>query len=369
MDYRENLIRAMRRQSPAFVPFEFGMVGPLQDRIKAETGAEDANAPFHRDAYHARCGMRGVGPTPSQHPNDYSRYYEGRSFSGDININEWGVARQGGAFLHFTHIESPLIHADTREEIAAYPVPDLTAPYRWAHAARAVAEHHAQGYAVTGFVGHTFETAWQIRGMQHFLTDMLVNRDRCELLIDKLRTVNLAKIRYLTEAGVDVLRIGDDVGTQNGMMFSPDLWRGLFKPVLRDYFALAKQINPEVLIWYHSDGDIREIIPDLIEIGLDILNPVQPECMDPVELKRAYGRDLSFWGTIGTQSVMPFGTPQEVRDTVKRMIDDVGRDGGLCLAPTHVLEPEVPLANIEAFVDAIAAYGLYETPAPCATGS
>lgn len=359
MNHRENLVRAMRRQSPDFVPFEFGMVSTLCDKIKEETGAEDPYTPFRRDEAHAQNGIRGVGPKGSEHPRDYSAYYEGRTFAHKVHHDEWGVARQAGTFMHFTHIESPLISASSRADIEAYPEPDIAAAYRWEHVKDAVANHHAAGYPVTGHVGHTFETAWQIRGMQEFLTDMAIHPDWCETLIEKLRRSNLAKIRYLTEGGVDVLRIGDDVGTQNGMMFSPESWRTLFKPVLAEYIALAKQLNPEVLIWYHSDGDIRAILPDLIEVGLDILNPVQPECMDPVELKREYGRDLSFWGTIGTQTVMPFGTPAEVRDTVRRMIDTVGKDGGLCLAPTHVLEPEVPVANIEAFVDAIVEYGRY----------
>ncbi len=359
LSHRDNLVRAMRRQTPDFVPFEFGMTSTLCDKIKAETGSDDVHAPFRREAAHAQRGIRGVGAAATRHPRDYSAYYEGRTFARAVRRDEWGVVREEGGFMHFTHIESPLIGAASRSDIVNYPVPDLDAPYRWEHVPEQVANHHAAGFSVTGHVGHTFETAWQIRGIQEFLTDLVVNPDWCEALIAKLAVVNVAKVRYLAGAGVDVLRIGDDVGTQHGMMFSPAIWRSLFKPVLREYIALAKQINPDVLIWYHSDGDIRDIIPDLIEIGLDILNPVQPECMDPVELKREYGRDLAFWGTIGTQTVMPFGTPDDVRETVRRMIDTVGSGGGLCLAPTHVLEPEVPIANIEAFMDAIVEYGCY----------
>jgi uroporphyrinogen decarboxylase len=110
------------------------------------------------------------------------------------------------------------------------------------------------------------------------------------------------------------------------------------------------------LIFYHGDGNLQAIIPELIEIGVDILNPVQPECMDPVEIKKQYGEQLSFWGTIGTQTVMPFGSPQQVREVCEKMIQEVGRGGGLGLAPTHVLEPEVPWENIQAFIDAVHTY-------------
>ena len=120
---------------------------------------------------------------------------------------------------------------------------------------------------------------------------------------------------------------------------------------------VAKKIKPEVLVYYHSDGFIEPVIPDLIEIGVDVLNPVQPECMNPVKLKKEYGNRLSFWGTIGTQTTMPFGTPDEVREVVKHMIETVGRGGGLLIAPTHVLEPDVPWENILAFVESVNDYG------------
>ena len=105
------------------------------------------------------------------------------------------------------------------------------------------------------------------------------------------------------------------------------------------------EVNPKVLCYYHSDGDVREIIEDLIEIGVDILNPVQPECMDPIAVKEQYGLQVSFWGTIGTQTTMPFGTPEEVRNKTLEMKEKVGKGGGLVLAPTHLLEPEVPLGK------------------------
>jgi hypothetical protein len=120
-----------------------------------------------------------------------------------------------------------------------------------------------------------------------------------------------------------------------------------------------RAVNPDVLAFYHSDGVIYDIIPELIEIGVDVLNPIQPECVDPVLLKQQYGDKLSFWGTIGTQTTMPFGTPEEVRETVRHMIETVGKGGGLVIAPTHLLEPEVPWENIEALVKAVRDFGTF----------
>lgn len=137
------------------------------------------------------------------------------------------------------------------------------------------------------------------------------------------------------------------------------MWREWFKPRLAAVIKAAKDTKPDLLVQYHTDGDCREVIPDLIEVGVDILNPIQPECMDPVELKMKYGDQLSFSGTIGTQSTMPHGTPEDVHQEVRRMIETVGVGGGLFLAPTHVLEPDVPWENVVAFIRAAKEFGGY----------
>jgi uroporphyrinogen decarboxylase len=122
----------------------------------------------------------------------------------------------------------------------------------------------------------------------------------------------------------------------------------------------ALEINPKVHIFYHSDGDIEEIIPDLIEIGVDVLNPIQPECMDPAAIKKKYGDRLALWGTIGIQHTMPFGTPEDVKQEVKERIATAGRGGGFVIAPSHEFEPEVPWENILAFFQAVEEYGKYD---------
>ena len=124
-------------------------------------------------------------------------------------------------------------------------------------------------------------------------------------------------------------------------------------------FEAAKNINPDLIVTYHSDGDISPIIPELADIGVDVLNPVQPECLDPGEVKRAYGDRLAFWGGMGIQTRMPFGTPQGVHTEVNRLIETLGARGGFMIAPTHVLEPDVPWENIVAFFQAVEEYGPY----------
>ena len=153
--------------------------------------------------------------------------------------------------------------------------------------------------------------------------------------------------------GVDMIWIGDDVGTQRGMLISPKVWRRSLKPRMANFIATLKRINPQVKIAYHSDGDIRPIIPDLIEIGLDVLNPIQPACMDPADLKREYGDRLCFWGAIDEQETLPFGTPDDVRREIFARLETVGQDGGLILGPTHHVQLDTPMENFWAMVETI----------------
>ena len=168
--------------------------------------------------------------------------------------------------------------------------------------------------------------------------------------------------RRYAATDTDILMLGDDVSTQIDMMMSPALYREQLKPRLAKIIHAAKEVKPDILIFYHGDGNLEQIVPDLIDAGVDVLNPIQPECVDPFRLKELYGDRLSFWGGIGTQTIMPFGTSEEIYQTCKDLIQKVGKGGGLGLAPTHVLEPEVPYENLEAFLKAAHTYGRYAAP-------
>jgi uroporphyrinogen-III decarboxylase len=153
--------------------------------------------------------------------------------------------------------------------------------------------------------------------------------------------------------GVDMLWLGDDVGMQNAMLISPKMWRRFLKPRMANFIAELKAINPDVKVAYHSDGQIYPIIPDLIEIGLDVLNPVQPASMDPVRLKKEYGDKLCFWGTIDEQHTLPFGSADDVRAEVIERLNTIGRGGGLILGPTHSVQLDTPMENFWAMIETI----------------
>ncbi|MBN2564177.1 MAG: hypothetical protein JXB46_00540, partial [Candidatus Eisenbacteria bacterium] len=196
------------------------------------------------------------------------------------------------------------------------------------------------------------ENAWQVRGYEAFLTDLLVQREWAELLLDRFCDNNVRVAAAAGRAGYDLLQIGDDVANQNALMFKPELWREVMKPRWAKVIAAAREHKPDVEIWYHSDGNVWDILDDMVEIGLTILNPVQPECIDPLAVRRRFGKRLAFDGCVGTQSTFPFGTADEMRRVVRGLVKDLnGKNGGLMLSPTHVLEPEVPPENIVAFFD------------------
>jgi uroporphyrinogen decarboxylase len=254
----------------------------------------------------------------------------------------------------------PLASMTRAAQIADYPLPDVSAPGCWSHLAGEVTALHRRQRASMGELACTvFEQSWYLRGLENLLTDMVMRPEMAEVLLDRMTQLRCVQARTLAQAGVDILRLGDDVSTQRGMLMSVSMWRQWLKARLAAVISAARAVKPDILVFYHSDGDCRAIVPELIEIGVDILNPVQPECMDPAEMKRLYGDRLAFWGTMGTQTTFPFGTPDEVRRVVRERIRTVGAGGGLLLAPTHILEPDVPWENIVAFFEAIDEQGVH----------
>ncbi len=284
---------------------------------------------------------------------DYSVYHPGRVNGKDgFTIDGNGCGHLEHGFYHFTEYISPLRKAEKIEEIEAYP---LVSNKTWLDdkMVQACKEAHEQGNYAQVFVGHMYENAWQVRGYEEFLVDLVTQREFAEILLDRFCENNLRSAKAAAKAGYDCMGTGDDVANQNALMFQPGLWREVMKPRWAKVIAAARAIKPDIHVWYHSDGNISEILDDIVEIGITILNPVQPECMDPRAIRKRYGKRLAFDGCIGTQTTFPFGTTDNMRHVVKELAESLkGRKGGLMLSPTHVLEPEVPPQNVVAFFEA-----------------
>jgi len=190
------------------------------------------------------------------------------------------------------------------------------------------------------------------------LMDMAMGEEYIFALFDKVMHINTEIGKKLIEMGADIIWAGDDFGTQRGMMISPDMWREHFKPRIKWMFEEFRKVNPDIKIAWHTCGSVIPIIDDFAEIGLDILNPIQPlaEGMEPQFLKDTYGDKLNFFGGIDIQNLMPHGTPEEVKKEVKRRIGILGKGGGYLVAPAHNVQNDTPVENIDAFFEAIKEY-------------
>jgi len=295
----------------------------------------------------------GLEPPEGFQLSDYSVYHPGHEDGKDcFTIDENGCGHINHGFHHFTEYVSPLRNATSFEEIEKYPIVNKGS---WLDdkMLEACADAHRKGAFAQIFVGHMYENAWQVRGYEQFLMDLLTQHEWAEILLDRFCENNLHVAIAAAKAGYDCIATGDDVANQNALMFQPDLWRKVMKPRWAKVITAAREIKPDIYVWYHSDGNIWEILDDLVEIGITILNPVQPECMDPLAVRKRFGKCLAFDGCIGTQTTFPFGTPDDMRGTVRDLAEVLdAKHGGLMLSPTHVLEPEVPPENVVAFFEA-----------------
>ena len=356
MTNRENVLRALRRDNPERVPFEFVLCPSHIEEFKKRTGSDD-----YQEYY--GFPIRYIELNPTKLRTDFSGYYDNLPADAEpLNWNpEWGIMGVAGSTAHFQEMLHPMERFTSVDQIHEYPWPDFTDDYRWEGVADNVASMIERDLVTVAAMQMTiFEIAWYLRGMDKFMMDMVMDPEFANTLMDKLLEIRIIMAQKYAASGVDILMLGDDVSTQEDMMLSPQLWRDTLKWRLAEVVKAAKDVKPDILVFYHGDGNLQKIIPDLVEIGIDILNPVQPECMDPAEVKHLYGEKISFWGTLGTQTTMPFGGPDEVKQVCKELIEKVGPGGGLLLAPTHVIEPDVPWENVQAFVDAVAEYGNYK---------
>ncbi len=373
---RERVLYALNHEEPDRVPIFFGasgattMLAPAYERLKNYLGTlrERETQVFWRALQYTlldeevmvRFGSDGrpllLGPAPSTLE---------RELSEDSFIDNWGILWRRTLGNYYFEVAKPPLQNATIEDIERYPWPDLAHPGRFeglAHKARAIRD---AGYAVVALSGISpFEFSYVMRGVETWLTDLAANPDFAQALLRKLTDMMLAStIKLLEEAGeyIDVIITGDDLGSQNAPLISPKMYRRLVKPFHAELMAAIKS-RTKAKIFYHSDGNIYPLIGDLIEVGIDLLNPVQVSAKDmgdTARLKREFGDRLSFCGAIDTQWALPHGTPDDVRREVRRRIKDLGPGGGYILASVHCLQPDVPPENVCAMFETALVEGQY----------
>jgi len=238
----------------------------------------------------------------------------------------------------------------TPENVAEFALPDAHDPDRFWNYPKTDTDKGDRFYiAEIGF--SLFERAWTLAGMQALLESMMCDPDFVHTLLDKILEYNLAIIDEACRYPIDAMYFGDDWGSQRGLIMGYDRWRAFIEPRIRQMYKAVKDRGRYVVI--HSCGCVDELFPDLIADGLDVFNPFQPEVMDVFEAKRKYGDRLCFFGGISTQRILPYATPDETREHVKRLIDGVGRDGGLFAAPAHAIPPDARTENMAAMIEVL----------------
>jgi uroporphyrinogen decarboxylase len=284
-------------------------------------------------------------------------YYQDGYQNVDSYLDEWGVAWKTieyktpyGKGKYTEPFGHPLAEDRVLE---TYLSPDPNRLELYTEASRVLANFKDE-YWIVGVTPTTiFESAWALRGYEQLMIDMATNPDKANRVLDIPYSYHKIVTQRLVSLGVDMIWLGDDVGGQNAMLMSPRMWRQYFKPRMADLIASLREINPHIKIAYHTDGVVYPIILDLIEIGVDVLNPIQPMAMDPVKIKKEYGRNLCFWGSLDIQQTLPFGTPEQVKAEVITRLKTIGRGGGLLIGPTHNLQLDTPLENFWAMIETI----------------
>jgi uroporphyrinogen decarboxylase len=281
--------------------------------------------------------------------------------------DEWGIThyRPKTDGLYYSVVASPLSDSGmTPDRVRAYAWPHTGDPRRIAGLRDLARSYRDRGQAVMikGVLAGIFEMSQRVRGMQNIMMDLVSDPDLAGAFLDKMVELKIAFWEMaLPQLGdlIDVISEADDYGTQESQLVSPRMFRQLFKPRLATLFKRIKQLAPNAKLFFHSDGNLRPILPDLIEIGVDILNPIHitAKGMEPVALKKDFGKDLVFWGgAVETQTVLPFGKPQEVKDNVRRNLDALAPGGGYVFNTIHNIQADVPPQNMLALYEALREY-------------
>ncbi len=355
MKHRERVLMALNREIPDRCPMQISFTPEFAARLRKDMGLSDMDAHNPHGGGNTyeleRTLDEDILLTSVGWANSY--YMDDKPYT-----DEWGVGWNVQAYEtpfgvgHYTEICShPL---EDMQKIDSYTPPDPTRPELY-HASEHMIRDFKDEYWIVGVTVTTiFETAWALRGLEQLLVDMATEQDLANKVLDIPYQYHLQAAKKLVALGVDMIWTGDDIGAQNKMLISPKMWRQFFKPRMANLIAELKDINPKVKIAYHTDGDVLPVIPELIEIGIDVLNPIQPASMDPADIKQRFGDQLCFWGTIDEQHTLPFGSPEDVKAEVIQRLKTIGRGGGLILAPTHHVQLDTPLENFWAMVNTIA---------------
>jgi len=330
MSDRDWIQCTLEHRGTGSVPYNF-MFSPPAERIAVEHYGQDLEE-------NLSLPLRMTGPVSVK-----PLYADPDEYGGTIT-DEFGVVWSTNTIDRGSPIGPCLPEAD----LSNYSFPDPKEAYRFSDTANWCARQ--EGHYRIVWVGDLWERATFMRGMEHVLVDVVMDPAFVQALLEQIAEYILETIRQVIARGtIEGIAVSDDYGTQRGVVMSPEHWRRLVKPSLSRIYELAKQNS--LAVFHHSCGSIEPIIGDMIDIGLDILHPVQPEAMDLLSLKKEFGRHLTFCGGVRTQDLLVSGTPGAVRAEVQRLKRDIGKDGGYILEPGITIQADVPQENLTAMID------------------
>ena len=332
MTHKQWIRRVLDHDGGVPVPFNVMLSPPARRALEEHFGTDDVEA--FLDLPIRMAGPQSVKPL-----------YAPPAEFGDTVRDEYGVEWTTCEIDRGSPVGPPI----AEPTLEGYAFPDPAAAYRFEHLAD-WCQAHADRYTIL-WVGDLWERATFLCGMERLLLWVALEPAFVDALLEGIAGYVLGTLDILLERfAFDGIAVSDDYGTQKAMLLSPAAWRRFVRPRLAAIFGRAKAAGRTVFL--HSCGNVREIVPDLVDLGLDILHPIQPEAMDIAELKRTFGRDLTFCGGLGTQDVLINAAPAQIHREVARLRDEMGRGGGYILEPGITVQADVPLANLLAFLDA-----------------
>lgn len=238
----------------------------------------------------------------------------------------------------------------TPENVDSFELPDPDDPLRYRDYEKKLSENEDL-FCLADIGFSLYERAWTLAGMENFLMAMVLDKPFANRLLDRILEFNLRIIKNCLAFNIHAMRFGDDWGQQHGLIFGKELWLEFIKPRIQKMYGAVKQADKIVFI--HSCGKVDDIFPDLIECGLDVFNPFQPEVIDVFEIKEKFGNDLTFFGGISTQKTLPYGTVEDTKKEVETLLEKIGKNGGYLAAPAHTIPGDAKPENIAVMMDVL----------------
>lgn len=271
-----------------------------------------------------------------------------------ITINEWGIGTKPHG-LYDDFAIHPLAHAQTVEDIENYNFPKVDAPGRFRFAEETVAKYGREYGIIGDLECAIYEISWYLVGLEKLLIDMMLEEPYVDVLFDKVADIATQTGLRLIECGVDMIWAGDDFGSQNGLIMSPEMFDRYFAPRIGKMFETFRAANPNIKLAWHTCGSIIPLIPKFIDLGLDFINPLQPMArdMNAENISNLFKGKIGFFGAVCVQNLLPNGSPEEIKSEVKRIASLLGKNGGYIIAPAHNIQNDTPVENVMAFVEAV----------------